>query len=112
MKQWHRLPKEVANAPSLETFQARLDGALTNLIWLKMSLLIAGGWTRWHLKVLSHPNYSMILPTLHIELPAKGVPPQGAETLLQHVLKRLVFRGIRKPFHYPCPLRQVSPPAT
>jgi len=42
VKPWHRLPREVANAPSLETFKARLDRALSNLIWLKMSLLIAG----------------------------------------------------------------------
>jgi len=33
----------VGDAPSLETFKARLDGALSNLGWLKMSLLIAGG---------------------------------------------------------------------
>jgi len=37
------LPREVVDAPSLETFQARLDGALRNLMWLKMSLLMAGG---------------------------------------------------------------------
>ncbi|KAK4831497.1 hypothetical protein QYF61_018081 [Mycteria americana] len=44
VKLWHRLPREVVDAPSLETFKVRLDGALSNLIWLKMSLLIAGGW--------------------------------------------------------------------
>jgi len=43
VKDWHRLPREVADDPSLQTFKARLDGALSNLIWLKMSLLIAGG---------------------------------------------------------------------
>ncbi|KFM03005.1 hypothetical protein AS27_15505, partial [Aptenodytes forsteri] len=32
VKQWHRLPREVVDAPSLETFQVRLDGALSNLI--------------------------------------------------------------------------------
>jgi len=35
--------REAVEAPSLETFQARLDGALSNLVWLKMSLLTAGG---------------------------------------------------------------------
>jgi len=40
---WHRMPREVVNAPSLETFKARLDGALSSLVWLKMSLLTAGG---------------------------------------------------------------------
>jgi len=29
---WNRLPREVVNAPSLETFKVRLDGALSNLI--------------------------------------------------------------------------------
>jgi len=43
VKHWNSLPKEVADAPSLETFKARLDGALSNLIWLKTSLLTAGG---------------------------------------------------------------------
>ncbi|KFO90011.1 hypothetical protein N320_12498, partial [Buceros rhinoceros silvestris] len=32
VKHWHRLPREVVEAPSLETFQARLDGALSNLM--------------------------------------------------------------------------------
>jgi len=41
-KHWHRSPREVADVPSLETFKARLDGALRNLILLKVSLLIAG----------------------------------------------------------------------
>jgi len=42
MKHWKGLPREVVEAPSLETFKARLDGAQSNLIWLKMSLLTAG----------------------------------------------------------------------
>ena len=29
---WHRLPRGVVDAPSLETFKLRLDGALSNLI--------------------------------------------------------------------------------
>jgi len=43
VKHWHRVPRDVVDAPSLEKFKARLDGALSNLIWLKISLLIAGG---------------------------------------------------------------------
>ena len=62
VRHWHRLPREVVEAPFLKTFKARLDGALSNLIWLKMSLLTAGGWARWPLKVPSNPNRSMILP--------------------------------------------------
>ena len=43
VKHWHRLPREAVAAPSLEVSKARLDGALSNLVWWKMSLLMAGG---------------------------------------------------------------------
>jgi len=43
VKQWHRLPREVVDAPSLETFKVRLDKALSNLVQWQMSLLNAGG---------------------------------------------------------------------
>jgi len=43
VKHWHRLPRGVVDAPSLETFKVRLDAALSNMIELKMSLLMAGG---------------------------------------------------------------------
>ena len=32
VRRWNRLPKEVVDAPSLEVFKARLDGALGNLV--------------------------------------------------------------------------------
>jgi len=32
MRCWNRLPREVEDAPSLEVFKVRLDGALSNLI--------------------------------------------------------------------------------
>ncbi|KFR12739.1 hypothetical protein N306_08806, partial [Opisthocomus hoazin] len=32
VKHWNRLPREAVEAPSLETFKARLDRALSNLI--------------------------------------------------------------------------------
>ena len=34
MRHWNKLPREVANPPSPETFKARLDQALSNLIWM------------------------------------------------------------------------------
>jgi len=43
VKHWHRLSREAVAAPSLEVFKARLDGALSNMVWWKMSLLTAGG---------------------------------------------------------------------
>ncbi|KFW62980.1 hypothetical protein AS28_07678, partial [Pygoscelis adeliae] len=32
VKHWHRLPREVVDAPPLETFKVRLDGALSSLL--------------------------------------------------------------------------------
>ena len=32
VRHWHRLPRKVVAAPSLEVFKARLDGALSNLV--------------------------------------------------------------------------------
>jgi len=61
VRPWPRLPREVVDAPSLESFQARLDRALSSLTQLKMSLLIAGGWSRWPLKLPSNTDHSVIL---------------------------------------------------
>ncbi|KFZ52413.1 hypothetical protein N338_04516, partial [Podiceps cristatus] len=32
VRHWDRLPREAVDAPSLEVFKARLDGALSNLV--------------------------------------------------------------------------------
>ena len=61
VRPWHSFPSEVAGAPSLETSKARLDRALSSLIRLEMSLLTAGGWAPWPLKVPSSPKHSVFL---------------------------------------------------
>jgi len=43
VRPWHRLPREAVDAPSLEVFKARLDGALGNLGWWEVSLPRAEG---------------------------------------------------------------------
>ena len=43
-------------APSLETFKARLDGALSIVVWLKISLLTAGGLSQMTSKGPFHPK--------------------------------------------------------
>jgi len=43
LRHWPRLPREAVAAPSLAVFKARLHGALSTLVWWKMSLLMAGG---------------------------------------------------------------------
>ena len=44
---WNRLPREVVDAPSLEVFKVKLDGALSNLvqyqIWRLVALPVSGG---------------------------------------------------------------------
>jgi len=43
VRPWPRLPREAVAAPSLVGLKARLDGALSTLVWWKGSLLMAGG---------------------------------------------------------------------
>jgi len=37
VRHWHRLPREIVEAQSLEAFKARLDEALGSLSWFLMS---------------------------------------------------------------------------
>ena len=39
---WHRLPREAVGAPSLQAFEARLNRALSSLIWWEADLPLAG----------------------------------------------------------------------
>jgi len=39
------LPREAVDAPSLESFKTRLDGALGSLSWWGAALPTAGGWS-------------------------------------------------------------------
>ena len=56
LKHWRRLPREAADAPSLEVFKARLDGALGGLVWWEVSLPMAGVGTRGSLRSLPTPT--------------------------------------------------------
>jgi len=61
VRPWQRLPREAVAAPSLAVLKARLDGALSTLVWWKMSLLMVMGWNQMSFKVPPNPNHSMIL---------------------------------------------------
>jgi len=43
VRPWHGLPREAVGAPSLAVFKTKLDGALSNLVWWKVSLPMAEG---------------------------------------------------------------------
>ena len=43
LRHWHRLRREVVDVPSLEAFEARLDGALDSLILQVAALPMARG---------------------------------------------------------------------
>ena len=68
----HMLPRGIVDAPSLELFKARLDGALSNLIWWKMSLPTAGGL---ELDELEGP----FQPKPFYDSNNALIPPQGLE---------------------------------
>ena len=57
----NRLPKEAVDAPSLETFKARLDVALGSLVCWLATLHTAGGWNSMCIVVLCNPGLSMVL---------------------------------------------------
>ena len=77
VRPWHRLPRESMAAPSLAVFKARLDGALRNLVWCKVSLLMAGGWNRVIFKIPSNPYHSVILTPVSF---CENRPIQHSET--------------------------------
>jgi len=60
VRPWHRLPREAVAAPSLAVFKGRLDRALSNLVWWKVSLPMAGGWNWMIFKAPSNPTHSVI----------------------------------------------------
>lgn len=55
--------KEVVDTPALKTSKVRLDGILSSVIWLKISLPVAGGLDQMNvpLRVPSNTNYFMSL---------------------------------------------------
>jgi len=54
-----RLPREAVAAPSLAVFKARLDGALSNLGWWKVSQSMAGG-LEWQRSLRSFPTQTVL----------------------------------------------------
>ena len=87
VKPWHRLPREMGDAPSLETFRVRSDGALSSLTQLKMSLLPAGGldWMACKGPFQPKPVYdSKTIPGGQNQLASDRLDPQTAHGLSTH----------------------------
>ena len=65
----HRLLRETVDAPSVGVFKARLDGALSCLIWWLTALCMAGGWNNMGFEVPSNPSHSMIQQVMSLLWP-------------------------------------------
>ena len=50
VRHWNRLPSDVVDAPYLEALKARLNGALSSMVWREVSLPEAGDLEVDHLK--------------------------------------------------------------
>jgi len=61
VRHWNRLPRDVVDALSLETFNVRLDQALGNLMELWCPCSLQGSWTRWPSEVPTNSKDSVIL---------------------------------------------------
>lgn len=64
VRHWNKLEGEAVDAPILEVFKARLDGALSKL----MSLSMAGDWRYINFKDLFQPKPFCSSMMLHFRL--------------------------------------------
>lgn len=96
VKPWQRLPRDLLRASSLETFKVSLGWALSNLINLKMSLLISGELDQMTLKVPSK-TFCGLQPLGHSHLcPSHEIFNKHSldRTGCGHDTKTSVVRGI------------------
>ena len=70
MRCWHRLPKKAVDAPSLEVFKARLDGAQGSLIY-----------ARTRLPLDETKSEDLLWTSLQTKAPKRGLTKQGAGLL-------------------------------
>jgi len=61
VRRWHRLPRKAVDAPSLEVFKARLDGALGSLVCWVATLPMAGDWDEMIFDITSKLSHHIIL---------------------------------------------------
>ncbi|KAK4811690.1 hypothetical protein QYF61_024762 [Mycteria americana] len=61
LRHWNRLPKEAVDAPPLEVFKARMDGALSNLLYLSHLLSIQhGAASQSHSRFIRHEGLEQL----------------------------------------------------
>jgi len=83
VRSWSKLPREAVDAPSLETFSARL-------IWQMSALPMAGLWSWTVFKVPSSQNHSMVLLQRQKNESTRNEYQHLKMLVLKHVLVQLL----------------------
>jgi len=78
---WNRMSREAVDAPSLEVFKARLEGALGNLTWRVAALPRAGGWKWVGFEVPSYLSHS-IIPWFYLSYKNSQAPPSFSSNVI------------------------------
>ena len=85
----HRLRNGAVDAPSMDAFKTRLDGALSNLVWWEVSLAIPGGLELDDLKgdfiIHSKVDYSAQQPSQLFSCCCFGFTPDFLIAILRQV---------------------------
>jgi len=61
VRHWHKLPRDVVDAPSLETLKVRLNRSLSTWWSRQCPCSVQGSWAGWSLRTPSNSSNSMIL---------------------------------------------------
>jgi len=73
-------------------FKARLEGALSNLVWWKVSLLMAGGWNQMIFKVPSNPYVLVSAAAGNKKRHVAAPPPAGVRRRMERSRQKPVGR--------------------
>ena len=95
LRHWDRIPREVVGASSLRVLKARLDGALSYLVYWEVPM--AGGCNRIISEVPSNSNHSLILCYICFhKVPGITLVFQSMTLSISAVLQSFCIKILRK----------------